>query len=56
MKPLFIGLFAFVLLQSCSTKKQLLYIQDIGENENSIRAFSESLIQPNDILDISVKA
>jgi len=56
MKPLFIGLFTFVLLQSCSTKKQLFYLQDVGDSENSMFAFSEPLIQPNDILNISVGA
>ena len=56
MKPLFLGLLAFVILQSCSTKKQLFYLQDVGDNENSIFVFSESLIQPNDILNISVGA
>ena len=56
MKPLFIGLFTFVLLQSCSSKKQLFYVQDLSKSENLILPFSESLIQPNDILNITVGA
>ncbi len=56
MKPLFYGFFALIMLQSCSTKKQILYVQDVGKNENLTYAFSESIIQPNDILNITVGA
>ena len=42
MKPLFYGFFALIMLQSCSTKKQILYVQDVGKNENLTYAFSES--------------
>ena len=56
MKPFFHVLLALIMLQSCSTKKQLLYVQDIGENDNPTFAFSEPVIQSNDILNITVGA
>ena len=56
MKSLFYALLALIMLQSCSTKKQILYVQDIGENDNLTYAFSEPLIQPNDILNITIGA
>lgn len=56
MKSTFIGLCLFAILQSCSTKKQILYVQDIVDNENSTFTFTESIIQPNDILDINITA
>ena len=56
MKSLFYALFALIMLQSCSTKKQILYVQDIGENDNLTYAFTEPLIQPNDILNITIAA
>lgn len=56
MKSFFYVLLALIMLQSCSTKKQILYVQDIGENDNLTFAFTESVIQPNDILNITVGA
>lgn len=56
MKPFFLGLLTFAILHSCSSKKQLFYVQDLENNENSIFEFSEALIQANDILNISVGA
>ena len=56
MKPFFYALLALIMLQSCSSKKQLFYVQDLSNNENLTLSFSESLIQPNDILKITVGA
>ena len=56
MKLKLTKLLILILLQSCSTKKQLFYVQDVSDGENSILAFSEFLIQPNDILNITVGA
>jgi len=56
MKPLFYGLLVLIALQSCSSKKQLFYVQDISENDDLTFPFSEPLIQPNDILYINIAA
>ena len=56
MKRSLIGVVILLVLYSCSSKKQLFYVQDLENNENSIFEFSEALIQANDILNISVGA
>lgn len=42
------------LLSSCATKKEILYFQDIDEQDNTEMTYVESLIQPNDVLQIDV--
>jgi polysaccharide export outer membrane protein len=43
-----------LLLQSCATKKDILYLQDLDNYNNSSVSYTETLIQPNDILHIVV--
>lgn len=42
------------LLQSCTTKKQMLYVQDLDKYSNSTLTYATTKIQPNDILKIEV--
>lgn len=44
----------FLVLQSCSTKKQMLYLQDLDKYSNSDLTYAIPKIQPNDILKIDV--
>lgn len=46
-------LFLF-LLQSCTTKKDMLYLQDLDKYSNSTLSYATTKIQPNDILKIDV--
>jgi polysaccharide export outer membrane protein len=43
-----------VLLSSCATKKEILYLQDIDQRNNAPVLYTESEIQPNDLLSIMV--
>lgn len=43
-----------LLLQSCTTKKNMLYVQDIDNYSNSNLSYATTKIQPNDILKIEV--
>ena len=43
-----------LFLQSCSTKKQMLYLQDLDNYSNSTLTYAITKIQPNDILKIDV--
>jgi polysaccharide export outer membrane protein len=43
-----------LILQSCTTKKQMLYLQDLDKYSNSALNFAATKIQPNDILKISI--
>ena len=43
-----------VVMQSCVSKKDVLYLQDASEIKDSKVLFSETSIQPNDILKITV--
>ena len=44
----------FLILQSCTTRKQMLYVQDIDKFANSALNYASTKIQPNDILKIDV--
>lgn len=44
----------FLVLQSCTTKKQMLYVQDLDKYSNSPLTYATTKIQPNDILKIEV--
>ena len=50
----FLILFSVLLLQSCTTRKQMLYLQDLDEFKNSKINYAATKIQPNDILYIEV--
>jgi len=56
MKKIAFPLFLLFLLslQSCATKKKMLYLQDLDTFNNSMVSYSTTKIQPNDILKITV--
>lgn len=43
-----------VMLQSCTTKKNMLYLQDLDTYSNSTLNYAATKIQPNDILKIDI--
>ena len=45
---------AFTLLQSCVSKKEMLYLQDIESYDNTVVTFANHTLQVDDILKISV--
>lgn len=47
-------LIVFLILQSCTTKKQMLYLQDVDNYSNTILNYTTSKIQPNDILKVDI--
>ena len=47
-------LLLLIILQSCTTKKQMLYFQDLDQFSNTTLSYSSTKIQPNDILKIDV--
>ncbi|PBJ08976.1 polysaccharide biosynthesis/export family protein [Flavobacterium sp. ACN6] len=56
MKKIFllIILLPLLMLESCTTKKQMLYLQDLDSYTNSTINYTSPKIQPNDILKIDV--
>lgn len=56
MKIKFLGLLFIVLLTSCASKKEILYMQDAKQNANSQITYQTATIQPNDILKITVES
>ena len=50
------GVLALIIMQSCGTKKEILYFQDAKVNSNYSSVFTNTKIQINDILDIKVSA
>jgi polysaccharide export outer membrane protein len=55
MKINFFKILFLVLLTSCASKKDVLYIQDADVNNSSNITYQNATIQPNDILKISVE-
>lgn len=55
-KSIFTALFFVVLLQSCASKKDILYFQDAINYASVPVARVNAMIQPNDILSITVSA
>ena len=45
-----------LLVFSCSTKKEILYLQDVDQHHNTEIRYTTTTIQPNDILRINVSA
>ncbi|MGQ7947235.1 polysaccharide biosynthesis/export family protein [Flavobacterium sp. WC2509] len=43
-----------LMLQSCTTKKNMLYVQDLDKYSNSTLNYTSTKIQPNDILKIDI--
>ncbi len=56
MKIKILVLLLLVFLQSCKTKEELYYMQDVNAYNNSEVKFSNPTLQPNDILKITVGA
>ncbi len=56
MKHFLSILLAILLLNSCATKKEILYFQDADQFNNAAIEFSNPKLQPNDILKITVGA
>lgn len=51
---LLIILLPLLMLESCTTKKQMLYLQDLDSYSNSTVTYTSPKIQPNDILKIDI--
>lgn len=47
-------LLLLLILQSCTTKRDILYLQDLDKYSNSDLTYATTKIQPNDILKIDV--
>lgn len=56
MKHVFFTLLVCLLLNSCATKKEILYFQDSEQFNNTPISYERPTIQPNDILKITVGA
>lgn len=56
MKHCCIVIVAILCITSCANKKEIWYLQDAAEYDNSPITYSTPTIQPNDILKISVGA
>lgn len=54
MKVKYLGLLLLVILQSCKSKKDILYMQDVSAYNNTEVNFTPPTIQINDILKIDV--
>ncbi|MGR7813258.1 polysaccharide biosynthesis/export family protein [Lacinutrix undariae] len=56
MKLKFLGLIIVALLSSCTSRKDILYLQNADDqNENTV-VYQNTTIQPNDILKITVES
>jgi len=44
----------FLIMQSCTTKKDMLYLQDLDKYSNSTLNYAATKIQPNDILKVDI--
>ncbi|WP_415376884.1 polysaccharide biosynthesis/export family protein [Patiriisocius sp. Uisw_017] len=56
MKVKIFALLLLVFLQSCKSKKEILYMQDINAYNNTKANYTNATLQPNDILKITVGA
>lgn len=56
MKYIVSLLLVFLLLNSCATKKEILYLQDADAYDNTAIQYFSPTIQPNDILKITIGA
>lgn len=56
MRPIVSILVAFIFFNSCATKKEILYLQDVDTYNNTTITYSSPTIQPNDVLKITVGA
>ncbi len=56
MKQIITILVTFIFFSSCASKKEILYLQDSDNYDNSIITYTSPTIQPNDVLKITVGA
>lgn len=56
MSKYFYSLFCCVLISSCVSKKEILYLQDVDQYANKEISYSNARILPNDVLRITVSA
>ena len=56
MRQKFCCLFVLMILSSCASKKDILYLQDADNIVNNNLNYSSATIQPNDILRISIES
>lgn len=56
MKLSFLSIITILVLNSCVSKKQILYMQDADVYNDSALSYPTATLQPNDILKISVGA
>lgn len=56
MKHILLLLTALFILNSCATKKEILYFQDSDQYNNTVINYTKPTLQPNDILKINVGA
>ncbi|SDH02671.1 polysaccharide biosynthesis/export family protein [Winogradskyella thalassocola] len=56
MSKYFYSLFCCVLISSCVSKKEILYLQDADQYANKEISYSNARIAPNDVLRINVSA
>lgn len=54
MKKNLLPIMILLILQSCTTKKKMLYLQDLDAYSNSTLNYAATKIQPNDILKIDI--
>lgn len=55
MKSKYLTLLLVLIISSCATKKEILYLQDANENNTNEINYQYTTIQPNDILKIDVE-
>jgi len=55
MKLKYLALLLVLIVTSCASKKDILYLQDANENNANEISFQYTTIQPNDILKINVE-
>jgi polysaccharide export outer membrane protein len=55
MKNRFLGILLLIVVMSCASKKDILYLQDANENTQTQIDYQTPTIQPNDILKITVE-
>ncbi|MGC1630626.1 MAG: polysaccharide export protein, partial [Gelidibacter sp.] len=56
MKHILLLITALFILNSCATKKEILYFQDSDQYNNTAINYTKPTLQPNDILKITVGA
>lgn len=56
MKHILLLFTAVLFLNSCASRKDIIYLQDIDAHDVKTIAYQESTIQPNDILKITIES